>query len=60
MHFLQSKKVDYMQSEIRKHWYDSKQLYKPVSELTWKKIENPMPESSLDLELAEKLVSFFI
>ena len=60
MNLLQSKKADYKQSEIRKHWYDSKQLYKIVSELKGKKIENPMPESLSDVELAEKFASFFI
>ena len=49
-----------MQSEIRKHQYDSKQLYKLVSELMGKKTENPMPGSSSDMELTEKLASFFI
>ena len=47
MNLLQSKKVDYMWLEIRKYLYDSKQLYKLVSELMGKEIENPMPESSL-------------
>ena len=60
MNLLQSKKVDYMQSEILKHQYDSKQLYKLVSEPTGKKIENIMPESFSDVELAEKFAPFFI
>ena len=60
MNLLQSKQVDYMQSEIRKHQYDSKQLYKLVSELIGKKIENPVSESLLDIELSEKFASFFI
>ena len=59
MNLLESKRVDYMWSEIRKHQYDSKQLYKLVPELTGKKIENPMPESLSDMALAEKFASFF-
>lgn len=57
---LKENKFDKMKSKVNDCFGNTKRLYKLVSNLTGTEMENPLPESESDEELAEKFADFFI
>ena len=56
---LRHKKCDFIHNLVNTSNADTKKLYKTITEITGQNKKNPLPESTIDQQLAEDFVTFF-